>query len=130
MELYHVIHSYLNPLYHIYKVGSNTYQINYHLTSYENMMLYVHSCMEELIYRLIGMGSIDILVCDYWETKYPNYHVYWFSCVYFENCLYTCVKLSTNVSKHCKTCHDMCHDFTILHEYCFSRFLLLVRTTQ
>ena len=53
--------------------------------------------------RVLGMA---ILVSNYCETKISVITIIDLTVpTYIENCL-RCVKLSTNLSKHCKTCHD------------------------
>ena len=63
-----------------------------------------------LIWYYIGMVNIDILVCNYCEAIIMIIDLP----VSTLKTVYTCVKPSINVSKHCKTCHDKYQ----LSQYC------------
>ena len=43
-----------------------------------------------VIHSLVGMGDIDILVCNYCEAKLYVYHNYCLYYIYSETCLQTC----------------------------------------
>ena len=43
---------------------------------------------------VLGMGNIDILVCNYCEAKIFQLSCYLFSCVYAENCLPMCLNIA------------------------------------
>ena len=59
---------------------------------------------------IVGISDVDILVYNYCEgNNIAIITIVDLAVSYVTiNTVYTCVKLSTNVSKHCKTCHDKC----------------------
>ena len=59
---------------------------------YVCMHVCIYVCMHACMY-VLGMGNIDILVCDYYEAKVSGLSRL---LIYTENCLQMC-KLSTNV---------------------------------
>ena len=81
----------------------------------------------------LGMGYIDILVYDYCEAKISCLIIMIIALpIFVLKTVYTgkCVKLqmSTNVSRHCKTCHDKCQPsryYTIIA--CHNYILLLAK---